>query len=100
MYRLARSKNKWERRTAIVSTAHFILKLKETAETFALAEILLHDPDDTVNKATGWMLRAAGDIDREAVLKFLEKHAAKISRAALRAAIEKLDKKTRDFYLK
>src|SRR5687767_8426481 len=43
LYKLARSKNMWERRTAILATAHFILKLKEVDDTFAIAEMLLSD---------------------------------------------------------
>ncbi len=99
LYKLARSKNKWERRTAIVATAHFILKLKQVDDTFKIAEILDNDPEDTVNKGTGWMVRAAGDVDRPALLAFLDKHAATMPRVLLRYSIEKLDKARRDHYL-
>lgn len=100
LYELARSKNLWERRTAIVATAHFILKLKQTEDTFNIAEILVNDSEDLVNKGTGWMLRAAGDVDRSGLLKFLDKHAVTMPRALLRYSIEKLDKDQRDYYLK
>lgn len=99
LYKLARSKNRWERRTAIVATAHFIMKQRETGDTFAIAELLVNDPEDLVNKGTGWMLRAAGDVDRPALLAFLDKHAATMPRVLLRYSIEKLDKKLRDHYL-
>jgi len=99
LYDLARSANPWERRTAMVATAHFILKLKQTADTFALAELLLNENEDTVNKASGWMLRTAGDIDRDALLGFLDRHAATMPRAALRNAIEKFPKDQRAHYL-
>jgi 3-methyladenine DNA glycosylase AlkD len=100
LYELARSKNMWERRTAILATAHFILKLKQTDDTFRIAELLLRDPEDLVHKATGWMLRTAGDKDRAALLKFLDKHAATMPRVLLRYSIEKLDKDQRDRYLR
>ncbi len=100
LYKLARSKTVWERRTAIVATAHFILKLKQTEDTFKIAEILVNDPEDLVNKGTGWMLRAAGDVDRSGLLKFLHQHAATMPRVLLRYSIEKLDKDQRDYYLK
>jgi hypothetical protein len=100
LYKLARSKDMWERRTAIVATAHFILKLKQTDDTFAIAEILVNDPEDLVHKGTGWMLRAAGDKDRKRLLTFLDKHAATMPRVLLRYSIEKLDKDQRDHYLK
>ncbi len=100
LYNLAHSNDMWERRTAIVATAHFILKQKQVADTFAIAEILVNDPEDLVNKGTGWMLRAAGDVDRPGLLKFLDKHAATMPRVLLRYSIEKLDKEKRDYYLK
>ena len=100
LYKLARSKNMWERRTSIVATAHFIMKLKQTGDTFAIAEILVNDPEDLVHKGTGWMLRAAGDKNRKSLLGFLDKHAATMPRVLLRYSIEKLDKSQRDHYLK
>jgi len=100
LYKLARSKDMWERRTAILATAHFILKLKETDDTFAIAEMLLKDKEDLVHKATGWMLRSAGDKDRKQLLAFLDKNAATMPRVLLRYSIEKLDKNQRDHYLK
>lgn len=99
LYKLARSKNMWERRTAILATAHFILKLKQADDTFAIAEMLLKDKEDLVHKATGWMLRTAGDKDRNRLLTFLDKHAATMPRVLLRYSIEKLDRKQRDHYL-
>jgi 3-methyladenine DNA glycosylase AlkD len=100
LYKLARSKNLWERRSSIVATAHFILKMKQVDDTFQIAELLVSDKEDLVNKGTGWMLRAAGDVDRKRLLSFLDKHAATMPRVLLRYSIEKLDKKQRDHYLK
>ncbi len=104
LYKLAKSKKWYERRTAIVATAHFI-RLGEVEDTFKIAELLLKDKEDPssspsdflgtslVHKGAGWMLRAAGDVDRPRVLKFLDQHAAAMPRTMLRYAIEKLDKK-------
>ena len=98
LYKLARSKNMWERRTAIVSTGQFIRK-GEIEDTFKIAEMLLKDDQDLIHKGTGWMLRAAGQVDRRQLLKFLDKHAATMPRTLLRYAIEKLDQKQREHYL-
>jgi 3-methyladenine DNA glycosylase AlkD len=98
LYKLAKSKNTWERRTAIVSTAFFI-RQRDLDDTFKIAELLLKDKEDLVHKATGWMLRFAGDKDRARLLSFLDKHAPTMPRVMLRYAIEKLDKKQRDHYL-
>lgn len=97
LYQLARSANRWERRTAIVSTAYFI-RHGDVADTFALAERLLRDDEDLIHKATGGWLRAAGTRDRTALLSFLDNHAATMPRTTLRYAIEHLDKEQRDHY--
>src|SRR5262249_35610427 len=48
LYRLARSKNVWERRTAIVSTYYFI-RQGEIDDTFRLAEMLVKDRHDLIH---------------------------------------------------
>jgi 3-methyladenine DNA glycosylase AlkD len=98
LYTLARSKNFWERRTAIVSTGYFI-RQGDAADTFTIAEILLHDDHDLIHKATGWMLREAGKQDPQKLVSFLDRYAATMPRTALRYAIEHLDKEQRDHYL-
>lgn len=98
LYKLAKSTNMWERRTSIVSTAYFIRK-GELDDTYKIAELLLTEKEDLVHKATGWMLRFAGDKDRPRLLKFLDQHAATLPRVALRYSMEHLDKKQRDHYL-
>lgn len=99
LYKLAKSKVIWERRTAIVATAYFI-KQKDLTDTFKIAEMLLEDKEDLIHKATGWMLRFAGDKDNAALCNFLDKYAATMPRTMLRYAIEKFDKKQREHYLK
>ncbi len=98
LYQLARSENLWERRTAIVSTAYFI-KQGDLDDTFKIAEILLHDPEDLIHKPVGGWLRAAGGQDRPRLLRFLDQHAATMPRTALRYAIEHLDLDQRRHYM-
>jgi len=98
LYKLAKSKNTWQRRTAIVSTCYFI-RQGQLDDTYALAEILLHDKEDLVNKATGWMLRFAGDKDKNRLVKLLDAHAATMPRILLRNCIEKFSKAEREHYL-
>lgn len=99
LYKLALSKNLWKRRTAILSTCYFI-RQADLNDTYKIAEILLSDKEDLVHKATGWMLRFAGDKDPKRLLKFLDQYASTMPRALLRNCIEKLDKKKREYYLK
>jgi 3-methyladenine DNA glycosylase AlkD len=98
LYRLARSKNVWERRTAIVSTYYFI-RQGEIDDTFKLAEMLLKDRHDLIQKAAGGWLREAGKRDRRRLIAFLDQHAATMPRTFLRYAIEHLDQKQRAYYL-
>ncbi len=87
-----------ERRSAIVATAAFIRR-REVGDTFSIAETLVNDDQELVQKGVGWMLRYAGDVDRAALLRFLDTHAATMPRPMLRYAIEKLDKPVRADYL-
>lgn len=89
LYKLARSRNPWERRTAIVSTYYFI-RAGEVEDTFAIAEILHRDEHDLVQKAVGSWIREAGKKDQKKLLSFLEKHSAAMPRTMLRYAVEKL----------
>lgn len=98
LYKLARSKNMWERRTAIVSTYYFI-RQNDITDTFKIAEMLLNDDQDLIHKAAGGWLREAGKQDQQKLLRFLDKHAATMPRTFLRYAIERLDKKQREHYL-
>ncbi|HKZ66954.1 MAG TPA: DNA alkylation repair protein [Chitinophagaceae bacterium] len=98
LYKLARSKNTWERRSAILSTCYFI-RQGDLADTFKIAEMLVNDKEDLIHKATGWMLRFAGDKDPQKLLGFLNKYASTMPRTLLRYAIEKLSQKQKDHYM-
>lgn len=99
LYKLAKSKNTWERRTAIVSTAYFIKK-GETEDAFKIAELLVKDKEDLIHKAVGGWIRHAGIKGKPQLLAFLDKHAATMPRVMLRYAIEKLDRKQKEHYMK
>lgn len=88
LYRLARSKNQWERRSGVLATLAF-LKSGGTEDAFALSELLVSDKEDLVHKAVGGVLRSAGQIDRKGMTAFLERHAATMPRVMLRYALEK-----------
>lgn len=96
--KLAKSKNLWEKRIAIVSTFAFIRRGK-LKESFRLAEMLMHDKHDLMHKAVGWMLREAGKRDEVPLKVFLDTFAFTMPRTMLRYAIEKFPPRERQFYL-
>jgi 3-methyladenine DNA glycosylase AlkD len=98
LYKLAKSKDIWERRTAIVGTT-YLIRQGDVNDTFKIAEILVKDKEDLVHKGTGWMLRFAGDKDPKRLIAFLDKYAATMPRTLLRYSIEKLSKKQKDHYM-
>ncbi len=97
LYELARSKDTWERRTAIVSNL-YLVRQGDVDDTFGIAELLLGDDQPLVQKAVGGLLREAGKKDRQKLLSFLDLHAGSMARVALSYAMEHLSSEERDFY--
>lgn len=97
--KLADSKSLWERRIAMISTQYFIGQGRGE-EAWAIAELLLHDSHDLIQKAVGWMLREMGKrADHQLLIMFLDKHAATMPRTTLRYAIEHLSKERKQHYM-
>jgi 3-methyladenine DNA glycosylase AlkD len=99
LYKLAKSKKVWERRTAIVAT-YFFIRQNDLDDTFNIAEILVNDPHDLIQKAVGSWVREAGKRDKQRLLNFLDKYTSTMPNVTLRYAIEKLDKKQKVLYTK
>ncbi|MBY0370462.1 DNA alkylation repair protein [bacterium] len=89
LHRLAKSKQLWERRIAIVSTFHFIRR-DDFSDCLRLCEALLEDEHDLMHKACGWMLREVGKRDSVELLGFIDRHGPRMPRTMLRYAIERL----------
>lgn len=98
LYKLARSVDVWERRTAIVATYYFI-RQGEVEDTFAIAELLVDDSHDLIQKAVGGWIREAGKKDTPRLLAFLDDHAATMPRTTLRYAVEHLSDGRRAHYM-
>lgn len=90
LYRLAESNDKWERRTAQLAPLWFLRRRSEVADALALAEILMDDPEDLVNKATGGVLREVGKVAPELLVSTVEAHAGIMPQATISYALEKL----------
>lgn len=98
LYNLAQSSNLWERRIAIISTFCFI-KNNQFDETLKIAEILLKDKHDLIQKAVGWMLREIGKRDEKTLKYFIKINYKNMPRTTLRYAIEKFPEEERQKYL-
>lgn len=99
LYKLAKSKNLWQKRIAMLATFDDIYH-KKSEETIKIAKILLHDEHDLIHKAVGWMLREVGKrVDEKVLLKFLDEYYRTMPRTSLRYAIERLPEAKRLAYL-
>lgn len=57
---------------------------------FEIADMLLMDPEDLVQKGYGWMLKEISNLDPTQVLDFIMQRKDRMPRTSLRYAIEKL----------
>lgn len=88
----ATSKNRWMRRAAAVSLIIPAKEGKFLEDIFEIADILLLDGDDLVQKGYGWMLKAASQSHQQEVFAYVVRKKAIMPRTALRYAIEKMPK--------
>ena len=96
---LAHSDSLWDRRIAMIATFAYIMQ-GEADDVLVIAEILLHDSHDLIQKAVGWMLREIGKrVSRDILLHFLDTHAGTMPRTTLRYAIEHLNQEQRAHYM-
>jgi 3-methyladenine DNA glycosylase AlkD len=96
---LAQSASLWERRIAILATFTFI-RQNRFDDTLRIARLLLHDREDLIHKAVGWMLREVGKREPAVEEGFLRQHCLVMPRTMLRYAIEKFPEEKRRMYLK
>ncbi len=88
----AKSDNRWMRRASAVSLIVPARKGKFLKEILEIADILLLDKDDLVQKGYGWMLKAASEANQQAIFEYVLNNKSQMPRTALRYAIEKMPK--------
>lgn len=98
LYKFIKSRNIWERRLAMVSAMAYI-RNGESQIVVDLASNLIGDKHDLIHKAAGWMLRELGKRKEKELIAFLDRYGCEMPRTMLRYAIERLDEKTRKYYL-
>lgn len=91
-----KSKNRWVRRASAVifikSNNIYYTGKTSLEDIFYIADELLLDSDDLVQKGYGWMLKVASFGYRREVFDYVMKNKEKMPRTALRYAIEKMPK--------
>ena len=92
--RWARSKNRWWRRAAVVSTVPLNNKARggqgDAARTLRICQLVVHDRDDMVVKALSWALRELAKRDSKAVKTFLNKNKQSLAPRVVREVNNKL----------
>lgn len=91
----AQSKNRWVRRASAVSLIVPAKRGKFLADVFEIADLLLQDKDDLVQKGYGWMLKVASQAHQKEVFEYIMKKKSIMPRTALRYAIEKMPEELR-----
>jgi len=92
--RWARSRDRWLRRVALVSTVPLNLPSRggtgDVPRTLRICLLLVTDPDDLVVKALSWALREVAKRDPAAVRRFLDRHRGTIAARVMREVTNKL----------
>ncbi|MCP4251422.1 MAG: DNA alkylation repair protein [bacterium] len=95
IHRWARSRDRWWRRTALVSTVALNRKsiggTGDVRRTLDVCRMLVGDADDMVVKALSWALRELIRHDANAVRRFLVTHDGALARRVVREVNNKLD---------
>ncbi|KUK43785.1 MAG: DNA alkylation repair protein [Methanothrix sp.] len=89
------SDNRWLRRAAAVTLILPVRKGDFLEDVFEIADLLLLDDDDLVQKGYGWMLKEASKKHQQEVFDYVMRNKVVMPRTALRYAIEKMPKDLR-----
>jgi 3-methyladenine DNA glycosylase AlkD len=89
-----RSKNRWWRRAALVSTVPLNVKARggrgDARRTLLICSLLIDERDEMIVKALSWALRALVARDPEAVRQFIEENDARLPALVRREVRQKL----------
>jgi len=91
----AKSPDRWTKRASAVSLIIPAQKGLFLKDIFEIADTLLLDKDDMVQKGYGWMLKAISQTYQKEVFDYVMSKKAVMPRTALRYAIEKMPRELR-----
>ena len=91
----AQSGNRWLRRAAAVSLIIPAKHGKHLDDVIEIADLLLTDRDDMVQKGYGWLLKEASRNHQAEILDYVMRNRKEMPRTSLRYAIELMPKATR-----
>ena len=89
------SDNRWVRRAAAVTLIVPAKRGGFLPLVFRIADALLTDTDDMVQKGYGWLLKETAESHEDEVFAYIMAHKAEMPRTALRYAIEKMPQERR-----
>lgn len=91
----SRSDNRWLRRASAVTLIYGARRGVNLEQVFQVADALLTDPDEMVQKGYGWMLKVASKTYQDEVFEYVMRNRTAMPRTALRYAIEKMPEERR-----
>ena len=95
-----RSENRWVRRASAVSLIIPAKHGKYLEDAIEIADLLLTDKDDMVQKGYGWLLKEASRKHTGRVFSYVMKNKKEMPRTALRYAIELMPKDLKEEAMK
>jgi 3-methyladenine DNA glycosylase AlkD len=90
-----KSTNRWKRRASAVALVPQARRGLMTSTILSVADRLIDDPDDMVQKGVGWLLKETYPKRRLEVLRFLKPRKSSMPRLVLRYAAEKMTARDR-----
>ena len=93
--KLAKSKDFWERRIAVVATVALNQKARggrgDAEQTIKICSLVINDKNDMVIKALSWALRELAKRDKQSVIDFIDKNNTFLSQKIKREVGNKLN---------
>ena len=90
VFHWAKSRDRWHRRAACVALIRGARAKMFFPEIVRLADLLLNDDDDMVQKGLGWLLRETAKLDAKRTVPYLMRIRERAPRLVLRTACETL----------